>query len=52
VQGQREIPAAPQLWDGHAARRIIQILVEQETKSAGPLPSGAEVSRGDSHYPD
>jgi UDP-N-acetylglucosamine 2-epimerase (non-hydrolysing) len=46
VQGQREIPAAPQLWDGHAARRIIQILVEQETKSAGPLPSGSRSFKG------
>jgi len=50
VRRQREIPSAPRLWDGHAARRIIQILVEQETISAGP--SGAEVSKADSQYPD
>ena len=52
VQGQREIPSVPELWDGHAARRIIQILVEQETRSAGPLPSGAELSTAYSQYPD
>ena len=50
VRGQREIPSAPQLWDGHAARRIIRILVEEERKSAGP--SGAEVQTIDSQHPD
>ena len=43
-QGLRAVPSAPQLWDGHAARRIIRILVEGERGSAGPLPSGAELS--------
>jgi UDP-N-acetylglucosamine 2-epimerase (non-hydrolysing) len=43
-QGLREVPSTPQLWDGHAARRIIRILVEGERGSAGPLPSGAELS--------
>ena len=50
VRGQREIPSAPQLWDGHAARRIIRILVEEERRSAGP--SGAEVQTIDSKHPD
>ena len=44
VRGRREIRSAPQLWDGHAARRIIRILVEGERGSAGPLPSEAELS--------
>jgi UDP-N-acetylglucosamine 2-epimerase (non-hydrolysing) len=42
VNGQREIPSAPQLWDGHAARRLIQILIEEETDPRGccsrPVP--------------
>ena len=43
VNGQRETPPAPHLWDGNAARRIIQTLVEQETRSVGlPMLSGAE----------
>ena len=50
VRGQREIPSAPQLWDGHAARRIIRILVEEERRSAGP--SGAEVQTIESQHPD
>jgi len=50
VRGQREIPSAPQLWDGHAARRIIRILVEEERRSAGP--SGAEVQTIESQVPD
>ena len=50
VRSQREIPSAPQLWDGHAARRIIRILVEEERRSAGP--SGAEVQTIDSKHPD
>ena len=50
VRGQREIPSAPQLWDGYAARRIIRILVEEERSSAGP--SGAEVQTIESQHPD
>ena len=50
VRGQREIPSAPQLWDGYAARRIIRILVEEERRSAGP--SGAEVQTIESQHPD
>ena len=50
VRGQREIPSAPQLWDGHAARRIIRILIEEERRSAGP--SRAEVQTIDSKHPD
>jgi UDP-N-acetylglucosamine 2-epimerase (non-hydrolysing) len=54
VQGQRQTPPAPHLWDGNAARRIIQTLVEQETRSVGlPLPSGAEtIPSIDSQHPD
>jgi len=54
VNGQREIPSAPQLWDGHAARRIVQVLVEGETRSVGlPLPSRADaIARIHSQHPD
>jgi UDP-N-acetylglucosamine 2-epimerase (non-hydrolysing) len=55
VNGQREIPAAPQLWDGNAAKRIIQTLVGEEMmrRVGPPLPSGAETMPSiDSQHPD
>jgi UDP-N-acetylglucosamine 2-epimerase (non-hydrolysing) len=54
VNGQRETPPAPHLWDGNAARRIIRTLVEEETRSAGLLlPSGADpIPSIDSQHPD
>ena len=54
VKGQCQLRSTPQLWDGHAARRIIRVLVEDLTRSVGlDLPSGTEaISRIDSQHPD
>ncbi len=48
LKGMRGTPPPPQLWDGNAAKRIIQILVEKQTVARGIRPSPwAEATLGD-----